>query len=61
MSSTSGAAAGAGCIRAGWESGPHNLPWSGDDERGRPVAAGVYVVRVEGAGWAQSTRVTLVR
>jgi hypothetical protein len=45
----------------GLEAGPHNLPWSGDDERGRPVAAGVYVVRVEGAGWAQSTRVTLVR
>jgi hypothetical protein len=47
--------------QGGLESGPHNLPWSGDDERGRPVAAGVYVVRVEGAGWAQSTRVTLVR
>jgi hypothetical protein len=45
----------------GLEAGPHNLPWSGDDERGRPAAAGVYVVRVEGAGWAQSTRVTLVR
>ncbi|MBK9471766.1 MAG: T9SS type A sorting domain-containing protein [bacterium] len=47
--------------QGGLESGPHNLPWSGDDERGRPVAAGVYLVRVEGAGWAQSTRVTLVR
>jgi len=47
--------------QGGLEAGPHNLPWSGDDERGRPVAAGVYVVRVEGAGWAQSTRVTLVR
>ena len=24
--------------QGGLEAGPHNLPWSGDDERGRPLA-----------------------
>jgi hypothetical protein len=41
--------------------GRHELRWVGEDERGRAVASGVYVVRLNVGGRVLSQRVTLVR
>lgn len=41
--------------------GAHEVTWRGDDERGRPVASGVYFCRLEAAGDTQSRRMVLVR
>jgi len=41
--------------------GPHTVPWLGGDAGGRRVAAGVYLVRLAGPGFASTGRVTLVR
>jgi hypothetical protein len=43
------------------EMGAHDLSWSGDDDNGRPVATGVYLVRAESAGHAETARVTVVK
>ncbi|MEW6752228.1 MAG: penicillin acylase family protein [Candidatus Latescibacterota bacterium] len=37
------------------------LPWDGRDQRGRQVASGTYVCRVEAEGRTQQQKVTLVR
>ena len=42
------------------ERGQYTIPWDGRDDAGRPVAAGVYVVRLTGPGWAMHGKVTLV-
>jgi hypothetical protein len=41
--------------------GEHAVTWDGRDERGRAVAAGVYLCRVEGPGMAGSGRILVVR
>jgi len=41
--------------------GPWSTDWDGRDDRGRTVAAGVYLVAVRGAAGTASTRVALVR
>jgi hypothetical protein len=49
-------------LHDGWlDSGAHGLSWSGDDDNGRPVAAGVYLVRAESDGHAEAARVTVVK
>jgi hypothetical protein len=41
--------------------GAYEVTWWGDDERGRPVASGVYYCRLEAAGETRSRRMVLVR
>ena len=41
--------------------GIHETPWNGRDANGRPVASGIYVVRLQAEGILQTTKVTLVR
>jgi hypothetical protein len=49
-------------LHDGWlDSGAHGLSWSGDDDDGRPVATGVYLVRAESDGHAETARVTVVK
>jgi len=50
--SNSGAAAAAG---------RHDLIWSGCDRHGRPVAAGVYLYRIESGGEVQSRKLLLLK
>jgi len=42
-------------------SGLHELQWRGDDERGDPVQAGVYFVRLDGAGGKEILKLLLTR
>jgi hypothetical protein len=49
-------------LHDGWlDTGTHDVPWSGDDDNGRPVAAGVYLVRATTNGHADVARVTVVK
>ena len=41
--------------------GRHRVVWSGEDDAGRPVASGVYFLRLEAAGEGRTVRATLVR
>ncbi|MEK7314842.1 MAG: LamG-like jellyroll fold domain-containing protein [Candidatus Eisenbacteria bacterium] len=41
--------------------GERELVWTGTDNSGKPVAAGVYIVRMEGADGPRSRRIVLVR
>jgi flagellar hook assembly protein FlgD len=41
--------------------GPHEATWDGQDASGQPVAAGVYVCRLESGGQIASQRLTLVK
>ena len=41
--------------------GEHALAWDGRDDRGRALPAGVYLVRLESAGRAESRRLVLLR
>jgi hypothetical protein len=41
--------------------GEHEVTWQGDDDRGRPVASGIYFCRLEAAGDRQSRRMVLLR
>ncbi len=43
------------------EPGQHTVRWSGEDESGRPVAPGVYLVRMKVGGERLTRRVTLLR
>jgi hypothetical protein len=43
------------------EAGFHSVEWDGRDGRGRAVAAGVYLCRMQTAGFATCRRLTLVR
>ena len=40
--------------------GSHEFRWSGDDEHGRPVAAGIYHYRLDTAGTSMSRRLVLL-
>jgi flagellar hook assembly protein FlgD len=37
------------------------IEWNGCDDRGRPVPAGVYLVRVSGEGGSRAERLTVIR
>ncbi len=41
--------------------GFHSLEWDGRDQEGQPAAAGIYFLRVEGAGVAATTKIALIR
>lgn len=41
--------------------GHHSVPWEGDDSSGRPVASGVYFVRLQTEEMGFSQRILLVR
>jgi C-terminal processing protease CtpA/Prc len=41
--------------------GAHTIAWDGRDESGRPLASGVYVYRLEAAGWVDSQKMILLR
>ena len=43
------------------EAGRHEAAWDGTDDRGRPVAAGVYLCRVQAGGSAATQAVSLVK
>lgn len=52
----------ASLTRADYPAGRHRLAWDVRDTTGRPLAPGVYFVRMSGPGFAQQTaRITLVR
>jgi hypothetical protein len=44
-----------------FEAGSHHVRWQGRDEGGASVAAGVYYVLAEGAGWIEMRRIVLMR
>jgi hypothetical protein len=46
------------CVLPG---GAHEVTWRGEDDRGRPVASGVYFCRLESDGESQLRRVVLLR
>ncbi len=49
-------------LHDGWlESGKHRLSWDGDDLRGLPVAAGVYLARIESGGLVAGRKIVLSR
>ncbi len=49
-------------LHDGWlDSGRQDLPWSGDDDAGRPAASGVYLVQAKAEGRTETARVTVVR
>jgi hypothetical protein len=39
----------------------HEAAWDGRDDRGRAVASGVYLARLEAGGLVQQHKLTLVR
>lgn len=41
--------------------GPHEVVWNGRDSRGREVASGAYVCRMESKGASQTTKMVLLR
>ncbi len=45
-----------------WENGPvQNVEWDGSDDSGRPLASGIYIIRLEGEGVALERKVVLRR
>jgi len=48
-------------VSARCHSTPCRTTWNGLDDQGRPVAAGVYVLRLEMGGWTTTRRVTVIR
>lgn len=48
-------------VDASLEAGPHQAVWDGRDDAGRVVGAGTYLARLEAAGTASTTRLTLVK
>jgi hypothetical protein len=43
-----------------WD-GKQSATWDGNDDRGRPMASGIYVVRVSWPGGTAAGRLTLLR
>lgn len=41
--------------------GPNFLEWKGDNEAGRPVSSGMYIVRMQSSGFVQSGKMLLIR
>ncbi len=48
-------------VRPGLSAGPHSLVWNGQDERGRTVASGVYIVKFRSGATQDSGRITLLK
>jgi hypothetical protein len=48
-------------VRGTREAGPHTVVWHGDDDAGRSVAAGVYLVQVVSRNDRAATKVLLVK
>jgi flagellar hook assembly protein FlgD len=47
--------------RGGADRGSHRIEWDGQDGRGIPVAAGIYLVRLESAGAIATLRFARTR
>ena len=43
------------------EAGAHGMNWEGLDDGGRPVASGVYLIRLRGVGFMEIRRVAFIR
>ncbi len=41
--------------------GKREITWLGDDEKGRPVATGIYILQVEGSGLREKAKIILLR
>ncbi len=48
-------------LNSALKAGTHTLDWNGTDESGRPVSSGVYLVRLQGEGFAASRKMTLMK
>jgi Peptidase family C25/FlgD Ig-like domain len=48
-------------LRSRLAPGQHAIPWDGRDDRGRPVASGVYVARITADGLRAQHKLTLIR
>ena len=46
--------------RGQWQAGAHDVRWDGHDASGRPVAAGIYFARLQGAEGSVASRVVLI-
>ena len=44
-----------------WPAGRHEVPWNGRDDRGRELASGIYLVRLQAGSESAVAKVTLVR
>lgn len=53
------------CIKTLWngnaKAGTQNLSWNGTDHQGRAVTSGIYFVRLQGNGFTQSLKMTLMK
>jgi len=46
----------------GWTpEGKHEITWDGTDERGNPVASGVYLVKLEAGGYREARKTVLAK
>jgi hypothetical protein len=43
------------------EAGEHLIQWDGTDDRGEPVASGVYFFRLTGTSFAETRKMVLLR
>ena len=43
------------------DAGPHSLVWQGRDDGGRPVASGVYYLRMDTVGAVQHRKMMLLK
>lgn len=43
------------------KAGSHTLEWNGTDDNGKPVTSGIYLVKVQGNGYLQSHKMTLMK
>jgi hypothetical protein len=48
-------------LRESKSTGAHSVVWMGTDGRGRSVASGVYIARMEANGQVQQRRLALIR
>jgi hypothetical protein len=47
-------------LRASLGAGPHEIRWDGRDDRGRRVASGMYIARVQAHGVSRTLKMTLL-
>jgi len=43
------------------KAGSHTLQWNGTDDNGSPVSSGIYLVKLQGEGFASSRKMTLMK